>query len=244
MIKQGKSDKEENQQGNHPKEDFVAISCIGRVKCLHWKEFPRCEYEEVWLDTRQVLTQCYWIIFDFLIFPFFVMTSCRKRVWVARSILLMMSNDSLWLEAGGLLCVCLFSFLCFFLVTIFPCYDEQWLVVNGGRVAGLGARSKPRGECHRFMAEQLPAPPAPPQHPKLSSRLQLLILYSASFKSTLGTSSWPLTIFPLGSQKEKQPNCPRTNHWQYPNTLMRLSLGLDNLGGSLQDSSIGDLVTH
>ena len=116
--------------------------------------------------------------------------------------------------------VCLFSFLCFFLVTIFPCYDEQWLVVNGGRVAGLGARSKPRGECHRFMAEQLPAPPAPPHYPKLSSRLQLLILYSASFKSTLGTSSWPLTIFPLGSQKEKRSNFPRTLHWQYPNALM------------------------
>ena len=50
------------------------------------------------------------------------------------------------------------------------------------------------------------------------SRLQLLILYSASFKSTLGTSYWPLTIFPLRSQKEKQPNCRRTLHWQFPNT--------------------------
>ena len=74
----------------------------------------------------------------------------------------------LWLRSSCLF-VCLFSFLRFFLVTIFSCYDEQWLVVNGGRVAGLGARSKPRGECHRFMAEQLPAPPAPPHYPKLSS---------------------------------------------------------------------------
>ena len=102
----------------------MAISCIGRVKCLHWKEFPRCEYEEVWSDTRQVLTQCYWIIFYFFIF-FLCYDELQEERLGGEINFVMMGSDSLWMQVGWLLFVCLFSFLCFFLVTIFPCYDEQ-----------------------------------------------------------------------------------------------------------------------
>ena len=163
--------------------------------------------------------------FTFLFF-FFVMTSCRKRGWVARSILLMMSSDSLWIGAGWLLFVCLFSFLCFFLVTIFPCYDEQWLVVNGGRVAGLGARSKPRGECHRFMAEQLPAPPAPPHYPKLSSIPastfnSLLSLLQIHFGNQLLAIDDFSTWIPKREAAQLSEDLTLTI---YPNTLMRLTL--------------------
>ena len=107
---------------------------------------------------------------------------------LSRFFLVMMSSDSLWMEAGWLV------------------WGRDQSLEESVIVLWLSSSQLPQ---HR-----LTIPNYPP------SRLQLLILYSASFKSTLGTSSWPLTIFPLGSQKEKRSNFPRTLHWQYPNALM------------------------
>ena len=56
--------------------------------------FPRCEYEEVWSDTRQVLTQCYWIIFDFFYFSFLCYDELQEERLGGEINFAMMSSDS------------------------------------------------------------------------------------------------------------------------------------------------------
>ena len=105
-------------------------------------------------------------------------------------------------------------------------------------MAGLGARSKPRGECHRFMAEQLPAPPAPPQHPKLSSIPastfnSLLSLLQIHFGNQLLAIDDISTWIPKRKAAQLSKDLTLTIPQYLDEIVARIQSWLDNLGGSL-----------
>ena len=102
-------------------------------------------------------------------------------------------------------------------------------------MAGLGARSKPRGECHRFMAEQLPAPPAPPQHPKLSSIPastfnSLLNLLQIHFGNQLLAIDDISTWIPKREAAQPSKDLTLTKPQYLDEIVARIQSRLDNLG--------------